>query len=256
VTFAFDPAVAAGERPTLDGKVALVTGAANGIGAAAVALFSRAGATVVGCDLERAPGAVRADVTSTDEMDALAADVVAQHGRIDILYNNAGVGTIRDEPVPLHLTEDWVWEQTVGVNLRGTFVASRAVLPHMIAAGAGSIVNVSSVYGLAAGPAAPSYCAAKSGVIGLTRAMAVDYACHGIRVNAICPGFTETAMVLDYVAKLEDPTRARAEIDGAHLAGRLARPDEIAAAALWLASNAASFVTGAVLPVDGGYTTR
>jgi dihydroanticapsin dehydrogenase len=188
-------------------------------------------------------------------MERLMRTAVERHGRLDILYSNAGVGTIRDVPVPLHETEDWVWERTLDVNLRGTFLAARAALPHMLERG-GAIVNVASVYALAAGPAAPSYVASKGGVLALTRSIAVDYADRGIRCNVICPGFTETSMVLEYIEKLDNPVAARTEVDAAHLIGRLAKPDEIAAAALWLASDAASFVTGAVLAVDGGYTAR
>ena len=255
MTFAFDPAAATGEKRMLEGKVAVITGIGTGIGRAASELFARAGATVVGCDLDADGDVLAVDVTVEDDVRRLMNVAIERHGRIDVLYNNAGVGTIRETPVPLHETEDWVWERTIDVNLRGTFLVSRAALPHMLDNG-GAIVNVSSVYGLVAGVAAPSYAASKAGVIGLTRAIAVDYARYGIRANAICPGFTATAMVLDYVAKLDDPSSARAEIDGAHLVGRLGLPDEIAAAALWLSSDAASFVTGAVLTVDGGYTTR
>ncbi len=265
----FDHLGATGQRPLLTGKVAIITGVGQGIGRAAMRLFTEAGAAVVGCDLDEAAGAaavaalgpdadvsiVRGDVTSPVDMAALADEAVKRHGRIDVLYNNAGVGTIADVPTMLHLTPDSIWDTTIDVNLKGTFLACKAVLPHMLATG-GSIVNVASVYALVAGPAAPSYAASKGGVIALTRSLAVDYAESGIRANVICPGFTATEMVLGYVEKLEDPIASRTEIDAAHLLGRLAQPEEIAAAALWLSSDAASFVTGAVLAVDGGYTSR
>lgn len=263
----FDRAAATGRGPALAGKVAVITGVGQGIGRAALQLFVEAGAAVVGCDRDdvdptearRGPDAdvefVRGDVTSASDMETLADAAMERHGRIDILYNNAGVGTIAAEPTVLHETPESIWDTTLDVNLKGTYLASKAILPHMLATG-GSIVNVASVYALVAGPLAPSYAASKGGVIALTRSIAVDYASSGIRANVICPGFTETAMVLSYVDKLEDPMTSRAEIDAAHLLGRLAQPDEIAAAALWLASDAASFVTGTVLTVDGGYTSR
>lgn len=251
----FDALAATGRRPLLEGKVAVLTGAAEGIGRAAAALFAQAGAEVVACDLAESSGVIAADVRSAEDMERVMRTALERHGRIDILYNNAGVGTIRATPAPLHETEDEIWDRTLDVNLRGTFVATRAALPYMLERG-GSIVNVASVYALAAGPAAPSYIASKGGVLALTRSVALDYASHGIRCNVICPGFTETRMVLEYIEKLDDPVAARAEVDGAHPVGRLARPEEIAAAAAWLASDAASFVTGAVLAVDGGYTAK
>jgi len=265
----FDRSTATGRRPLLEGKVVVITGVGQGIGRAALRLFSEAGATVFGCDLDldaanhaasEANGGgdvlvMRGDVTSESDMSELAERASGPHGRIDALYNNAGVGTIADVPMILHDTPDGIWETTLRVNVTGTFVTCRAVLPHMLEHG-GAVVNVASVYALVAGSAAPAYIASKGAVVALTRSIAVDYAEYGIRANVICPGFTETAMVLGYVDKLEDPAAARAEIDAAHLLGRLAKPDEIAAAALWLCSDAASFVTGATLAVDGGYTSR
>lgn len=253
----FDARSATGERPPLEGKVALVTGAANGIGRAAVELFTRAGAEVVGCDLRAGAGVEAADATSTADMERVAALAMERHGALDVVFACAGVGTIRDEPAGVHLTEDWVWDRTIDVNLKGTFVTARAALPHMLAAGrGGSIVTVASVYGLITGPGSPSYAASKAGVIGLTRSLAVDYAPHGIRANALCPGFCGTDMVFGYLEKFDDPAAARREVESAHLLDRLGLPEEIAAAALWLASDAATFMTGAAIPVDGGYTTR
>jgi NAD(P)-dependent dehydrogenase (short-subunit alcohol dehydrogenase family) len=252
---AFDAEAAAGRKPLLEGKVAVVTGARSGIGRAALRLFAAAGAHVVGCDLESEGEVVAGDVTSPADMERVLGEAAERQGRIDVLYNNAGVGTIRETPAPLHETEDWVWERTIDVNLRGTFVSTRAALPHMLEHG-GSIVNAASIYGLAGGAAAPSYCASKGGVIALTRSIAVDYAERGIRANVICPGFTETRMVTSYLDRLDDPATARAELEAAHPLGRLASAEEVAAAALWLASDAASFVTGAVVTVDGGYTAK
>lgn len=263
----FDSQIATGLRPMLTDKVVIVTGVANGIGRAALALFAQAGASVVGCDIDdvgaKAAAAdasgdtltLQADVTSASDMKSVVQATLDWRGKIDGLYNNAGVGTIADVPVPLHETVDDIWDRTLDVNLRGTFVTTRAVLPHLLDRG-GAIVNVASVYALVAGPEAPAYIASKGGVVSLNRSIAVDYAPYGIRSNVICPGFTETAMVLDYVEKLEDPQAARTEIDGAHLLNRLGLPGEIAATALWLLSDAASFVTGATIPVDGGYTVR
>lgn len=260
----FDAAAAAGNRPLLDGKIAMITGAGSGIGLAAVELFTAAGAIVVASDVndaalerarERHPGVMTAsvDVTDGDAVQGFVDDVLAEHGRIDALLHSAGVGTT--ESVLTEHTSDAIWERIVGINLRGTFVVCRAVTPAMRTHG-GSIVTLASVLGLTAIDGTSSYAASKGGVIGFTRALACDVAQDGIRANCICPGWCDTPMVRDYLAQVDDPNAAAQEVDAAHLVGRLGLPEEVAAAALWLASDAATFVTGAVIPVDGGYTVR
>jgi NAD(P)-dependent dehydrogenase (short-subunit alcohol dehydrogenase family) len=256
----FDADVATGRRPPLHGKVAIVTGAASGIGRCATDLFAAAGATVAAFDRDEsglALGgdalAVAGDVTSNDDVAEFVATVLEHHGRIDVLLNSAGVGTLADVPQEVPDTPDEIWDRTLDVNLSGTFRVSRAVIPAMAAGGGGAIVNLASVLGLAGLAGAVSYSASKGGVIAITRTMALEGAPLGIRANVLAPGFIETPMVTEYLPKLEDPAQARLDVEAAHLLGRLGRPEEVAAAALWLASDAASFVTGAVLPVDGGY---
>jgi NAD(P)-dependent dehydrogenase (short-subunit alcohol dehydrogenase family) len=173
-------------------------------------------------------------------------------GRIDVLFNNAGVELSRT----LHETSEEEWDRVFAVNLRGMFLVCRRVLAGMIRRRAGAIVNVSSISGLLGWPASAAYCASKGGVIQLTRQMAVDYAPHGIRVNCICPGTTLTPMIERLFAQEADEESARARVAAMHPLGRFARPEEIAAAALFLASEEASYITGAALPVDGGYTAK
>lgn len=242
-------------------KVAVVTGAGSGIGRAiALALASEGCAVVV---VDRVP--TRADEVSTTAVQqggravAVAADVaVAQQvehafiaaidafGRLDILVNNAGIGflgTVSD------LSEE-DWDRVMTVNVKSVFLCSRAAIPHMKGSGGGRIVNVASVTGLVASPGRAAYCASKAAVIMLTRAMALDCAHLQINVNAICPGVVETAMT---EASLQDPATRQEKVDKTPL-GRLARPEEIAPAALYLAGPGADFVTGACLAVDGGWS--
>jgi NAD(P)-dependent dehydrogenase (short-subunit alcohol dehydrogenase family) len=261
VSVAFARDVAVGAAPPLAGKVALITGAASGIGRVSVAMFAEAGALVVASDRDEAGLAelgdgvlrVRADVTSGADVDALVAAALEAHGRIDVLLTSAGLGTIADEPQEVPDTPDDIWNRTLDVNLTGTFRMARAVVPAMAAGGGGSIVTFASVLGLAGLPGAVAYSASKGAVLAITRTLAVEGAPHGIRANALAPGFIETPMVTDYLPKLEDPEQSRLDLEAAHPLGRLGQPEEVAAAALWLASDAASFVTGAVLAVDGGY---
>jgi len=257
----FDPRAAAGTAPLLHGKVAVITGAASGIGRAAVDLYRAAGARVAAADRDETALAdlpddvltLRADVTSNEDVAAMAAAVEERHGRIDALLNSAGVGTIADAPQEVPETPDDVWDRTVGVNLSGTFRVCRAVVPVMARGGGGAIVNLASVLGLGGLVGAGAYSASKGGVIALTRTLALEGAPAGVRANVLAPGFIDTPMVRDYVPKLEDPEQALLDLQAAHPIGRMGIAEEVAAAALWLSSDAASFITGAVLPVDGGY---
>jgi len=248
---------------SLAGKVVVVTGVASGIGKATHSLFSTAGAAVCGCDVA-APGPNDAalfdgaligvvDVSSSSEMEAFTSSVLDRYGRIDGLVNCAGVGILSGEPLPVGELTDELWTRTLEINLTGTFIASRAVLPSLLRNG-GTVVNVSSVMGLVGNAGAAAYCASKAGVLGLTRAMALEYADQRVRVNAVCPGYIDTPMVRRYLTQVEDADAQLAELQASHPIGRLGYPDEVAAAALWLSSDAASFVTGAAMPVDGGFT--
>ncbi len=236
----------------LAGKVAVVTGAASGIGAAASARFRAEGATVVGWDL--AGGDVDLDVRDEPAVEAAVAAVVAEHGRLDAVVHAAGVAG----GGPVHLVPAEEWDRVVDINLKGTFLVGKHAVGAMLGQDPvdgerGAIVNIASVEGLAGTEGGSTYNAAKGGVVILTKNMAIDYGRSGIRVNAICPGFVETPM-LEGVFAMDGMAPVRADITAAHQLGRLGRPGEIAAAALFLCSADASFVTGVALPVDGGYT--
>ena len=247
----------------LKGRVALITGAASGIGRATAALFAAEGADLVLADVdaegpgaEVMPGALarRADVGRASDVDALVAAAVDRFGRIDILCNIAGRSVFGD----LLSTTEPAWDEIMSSNLKSVFLCSKAVLPGMIARQAGVIVNMGSVWGLAAGSHAAAYCASKGGIIALTRSMAVDYAKHGIRVNVLCPGGVETPMIDRYAAALPtvSPAAARNFLKTGHPMGRLADPSEIARATLFLACDDSSFMTGSELVVDGGFLAR
>jgi NAD(P)-dependent dehydrogenase (short-subunit alcohol dehydrogenase family) len=247
----------------LAGKVALITGGSSGIGRATALLFAREGAAVVvtGRDEERGRGVVReieeqggharfvrADVTLAEDCRRSVAETLDAFGRLDVLFNNAGVYVAGDV---IECTEE-EWDDQIDVSLKGTFLMCREAVPVMIAQGGGSIVNNSSGWGLVGGERAVAYCAAKGGVVVMTKAMAMDHGRQGIRVNCICPGDTVTPMEHrdaehrgmtweDYVADASDRPL-----------GRMGDPDEVAYAALFFASDESSFVTGAALAVDGG----
>lgn len=247
----------------LDGQVAVITGAGSGIGAACALRFAEEGASLVGLDIsddtredwKRATELAPAhsfhivDVRDRQQLEDAATAVRTQHERIDILVNSAGVGG----GGPVHQIEPDEWDRVVDINLKGTFLASRAFLPAMLEQESGSIVNLASMEGLEGFPGGSAYNASKGGVVLLTKNMSIDYARKGIRVNALCPGFIETPLVSS-VFDLESMQEIRDEIREAHQLGRFGQPREIANAALFLASEQASFVTGVALPVDGGFT--
>jgi NAD(P)-dependent dehydrogenase (short-subunit alcohol dehydrogenase family) len=240
-------------------SVVVVTGAGRGIGRAIAVAFGAAGASVVVLDVDGAAAnetaslagnatAVQGDVTVEKDMERAVGVAVDEYGGLDWAVNNAGI-TLHRKLRAAEITEEQ-WRRVIEVDLTGVFLGMRAEIPAMLARGGGAIVNVSSVAGLVGSSAADAaYSAAKHGIIGLTKTAALDYATAGIRVNAICPGPVNTAMVAD-------ATHMGSFFQTAAPMERMAEPDEIAAAAVWLCSEAASFVTGAALPVDGGYVAR
>ena len=250
----------------LEGRVALITGAASGIGRATALLFAREGARVGAVDIDEAGGRetvrtiadaggdalwVRADVSIPEEAHRAADAVTGWHGRLNILFNNAGISHVG----VLHEIAEAEWDRVVAVNLRGVYLMAKYVLPHMIAQGGGCIINMSSAAALFGLERRAVYSATKGAVLALTRAMAVDYAAHRIRVNALCPGTVYTPFVERYLqTSYRDPEAALERLKQRALTGTLGRPEEIAAAALYLASDDAAFVTGAPLIIDGGLT--
>ena len=241
----------------LDGRVALVTAAGAGIGRATAHALAQAGAAVAVTDIDEEAArqvagevggeAHRLDVADEGEVRAVVAAVAGRHGRLDVLVNNAGLGA-RVPTVDLPAER---WEQALAVGPTGSFYCAREAGRHMLAAGRGAVVNVASIMGLAGGRHYPNlaYHAAKGAVVNMTRALACEWAPHGVRVNAVAPTFVRTRLT---EALLADPAMERRLLDDTPM-GRLAEPEEVAAAILFLASDAAAMVTGVTLPVDGGW---
>ncbi|HEY3096266.1 MAG TPA: SDR family NAD(P)-dependent oxidoreductase [Acidimicrobiia bacterium] len=236
----------------LDDRVALVTGAASGIGLACARRFADDGAKVVGVDLQPGPdGDVRiADVTDEAAISSAIDASVNDHGRLDVVLNAAGVAG----GGPIHLLDTAEWERVIRVNLTGTFLVCKHALTHMVEQRSGSIVNIASIEGVEGTEGGSSYNASKGAVVLLTKNLAIDYGRVGVRANCICPGFIEGTTMFESVMSMEGMTQVREQYRGAHKLGRFGRPDEIAAAAAFLASDDASFVTGHALVVDGGFT--
>ncbi|WEK50745.1 MAG: SDR family oxidoreductase [Candidatus Kaistia colombiensis] len=247
----------------LENKVAIVTGAARGIGAAIARKFAAEGASLGLIDIDAAALAAfaaemsasgaavvtaAANIGERASVEAAVAEVIERYGRVDVLVNNAGINVFAD---PLEL-EDEEWRRCMAVNLEGAWHMIRAVLPGMIAAGQGSVVNIASTHAFAIIPGTFPYPVAKHGLIGLTRSLAVDYAPKGIRINAIAPGYIETDKVRDWLAEFDDPAAARGRIEGLIPLRRIGTPEQVAHAAVFLASDEAAFSTGSVLTMDGG----
>lgn len=255
----------------IDGRTAAVTGSGNGIGRAIAVALAAAGAHVMVSDVLEDDGEatarsirdaggsaafVAADVSQVEDSSGLVEATLKTFGGLDILVNNAGIG---GGQARLHELEPDDFDRVIDVNLRGTFLCSKYALAHFLTVGGGSIVNIASTYGLIGAPKAPAYCASKGGIINLTRQLAVDYGPDGIRVNAICPGYIDTGLGRRRgrltPAQIESATTVREKAAGMQPLGRQAQPSEVAKVALFLASDDSSFMTGSIVPVDGGCTT-
>lgn len=242
----------------LQGKVALITGGASGIGAATARLFVSEGAKVVLIDLNEEKGNefnkelkalngesvfIKANITSEEEVQDVFKKTIETFGRVDIVFNNAGIGRVH----PSHELEYAEWRNTVNVDLDGVFLVAREAIREMLKNGGGTIVNTASMYGWVGSPGSAAYNAAKGGVVNLTRSLALEYAEQNIRINALCPGFIDTPIIPEEMKQaLSDITPLK----------RLGRAEEMAKSVLFLASDDSSFMTGNSLIVDGGYTAQ
>jgi NAD(P)-dependent dehydrogenase (short-subunit alcohol dehydrogenase family) len=229
-----------------DGRTAVVTGAASGIGKELAAIFRGEGATVIGADLTDSD--VDCDVSREQDVQRLIETAIEETGRLDILCNNAGIGSTTDA-IDATLDE---WERVFAVNVRGVFLGTKYALPHMLHAGRGAIVNTASVAGVLGLRDRASYCASKGAVIAFTKQVAVQYAGTGVRCNCVCPGTVDSPWVGRLLDQADDPEAARAALVARQPLGRLGRPDEVAKLIAYLASDDADFVTGAAWLIDGG----
>jgi NAD(P)-dependent dehydrogenase (short-subunit alcohol dehydrogenase family) len=250
--------------PHFEGKAALVTGAASGIGRKTAEYYAREGARVVVADVDQAGGEetveriksaagkaifVKTDVSSPAECEAMVAAATDQFGRLDFACNNAGIAG-EQNPTADYSIEGW--QKLININLSGAFYCMKYEIPAMLESGGGAIVNVASILGRVGFAGAPAYVTSKHGIVGLTENAAVEYGQHGIRVNAVGPGFIHTPMI----AELEKDKETYEQLVALHPIGRLGEPSEVAELILWLSSDRASFVTGAYYPIDGGYLAR
>jgi NAD(P)-dependent dehydrogenase (short-subunit alcohol dehydrogenase family) len=251
----------------LDGKVALITGGASGIGEATAKLFAKEGAKVVVADVQLDKGkvvvaAIRAargkaafikvDVTREGQAKRMVEFTVKRYGRLDILFNNAGVENSKPD-IETSVAE---WDKVMNVNVKGVFLGTKYAVPAMKKSGGGSIINTSSIFGLIGSPGFAAYHASKGAVRLLTKSTALTHAGDNIRANSICPGVIETPMFAQVLSESPNPDTARAEFMQAEPIGRFGRPDDIAYGALYLAADESAYVTGTELVIDGGYTAQ
>lgn len=244
----------------LKNKIAIITGAGRGIGAAIASAFIREGATVIIAELEEKSGQAIADelgknalfyqtdITDNDTIENLTKWVLKTFGRIDILINNAGVNVFHE---PLDTTDE-IWERCMAVDLEGAWRMCRATLPTMRKQKAGAIINIASSHSFTIIPSSFPYPVAKHGLIGLTRALGIEYASENIRVNAIAPGYIETQLAVDYWGKFDDPQAARQQTYDLHPPKRIGQPEEVAMTAVFLASDEAPFINAECINIDGG----
>jgi len=251
----------------LKGKTAIVTGAGSGIGKATAGVFAREGANVVVVDWNRESGeqtaaAIRAegyetiychaDISNVQDVEGMVNTAVGRYGQLHVIFNNAAIQILAKL---VDTTED-VWDRIQSVNLKGVFLGCKYAIPAIIRSGGGSVINMASVLGFVGDPDLAAYCAAKGGVIALTKAAALTYGPDKVRVNCICPGDVDTPLVQDYFNKDPNPDRLRQEVSSKYALRRIASPEEISRAAVFLASDASSFITGNMLVVDGGLTVK
>jgi NAD(P)-dependent dehydrogenase (short-subunit alcohol dehydrogenase family) len=251
----------------LEQRIAVITGAGSGIGQAMVRLFAGEGARILAADVNEnaaqetarmvteAGGTCRAfavDVSRPDQVRAMIDQAIAAFGRIDILCNNAGIGSTTD----VVECEPDEWDRVMTVNVKSVYLGCKYAIPHMLAQGGGVIVNTASVAGMLGLPKRATYTATKAAVIALTRQVAVEYVEQGIRVNCLCPGTVDSPWVGRLLQQADDPVAARQALVARQPLGRLGTPEEIAAAALYLVSDDAAFITGTGLVIDGGLTAR
>lgn len=246
-----------------EGKVAIVTGGSFGIGRATAIMFAKRGAKVAvvdyiedneTIDLIKAEGGeaifIKCDVSKDSEVKAMVEKTVKTFGRLDYAFNNAG---IEGASAVTHECSDDTWERTIGVNLKGVWLCMKYEIQQMLKQGKGAIVNTASIAGLVGFQGLPAYVASKHGIIGLTKTAALEYAKLGIRVNAVCPGVIKTPMVDRFTGKVKEVEK---QFENMEPIGRMGQPEEVAEAATWLCSDAASFVTGDAMAVDGGWIAQ
>jgi NAD(P)-dependent dehydrogenase (short-subunit alcohol dehydrogenase family) len=249
-------------------KVSLVTGGATGIGRATALAFAREGARAVVADVNDREGRetvrlirdsggdalfVHADVSSSADWLRLTTETIQEYGRLDILFNNAGIEG-KSAPTADYNEEDF--DRVLAVNLKGIWLGMRAVIPQMLKQGQGTIINTSSILGLVGFAEASAYTASKHAILGMTKVAALEYSGHGIRVNAVCPAFIKTPMLERGIGQLPNAQEMWAQMSGLHPVGRIGKAEEVARVVLFLASDEASFISGAAYLVDGGYTAR
>ena len=253
----------------LKDKVALITGSTSGIGRSSAVIFAQEGAKVVICGRREREGkqtkamveavggqalSFQTDVTSTSDVDGMVAEVIERFERIDVLFNNAGTNPVEGRTAVADCPED-IWDTIMDVNVKGVYRCCKAVIPHMIRNGGGSIINTSSVFGLVGFKERAAYAASKGAVLQLTKAMAVDYGSYNIRINCICPGMIKNERVKNRLQKAAAKGTLEQILADFPL-HRIGEPEDAARLAAFLASDAAGWMTGAAVPLDGGFTTR